>query len=226
MSTTDTNLCLSCGKPTASQLACGGCGVATSPPPLDGKTGEAGEADYFSLFGLPRRLALDPRDLAERYYALSRRFHPDLWQDRPLAEQQASVRATALVNNAYRTLKDPVRRGLYWLSLHGESLGRDNERVPPELASLVFEVQEKLEELRDGRAGNDGAAAEREVRAIRDDLRGRMEGFATRLVENFRRDDAAEDAALAETKAILSELHYVRTLLRDVEKELEPQWNA
>ena len=219
-STTDTNLCLSCGKPTAGQLACGGCGVATSPPPVEG------EGDYFSLFGLPRRLALDPGDLAARYYALSRRFHPDLWQDRPPAERQASVRATALVNSAYRTLKDPVRRGLYWLSLHGESLGRDNERVPPELASLVFDVQEKLEELRAGRAGNDGAAAEREVREIREDLRARLAAFGTRLENNFRRDDAAGSAGLAETKAILSELHYVRTLLRDVDKELEPQWSA
>jgi molecular chaperone HscB len=136
------------------------------------------------------------------------------------------VRATALVNSAYRTLKDPVRRGLYWLSLHGESLGRDNERVPPELASLVFDVQEKLEELRAGRAGNDGAAAEREVREIREDLRARLTAFGTRLENNFRRDDAAGAAGLAETKAILSELHYVRTLLRDVDKELEPQWSA
>jgi molecular chaperone HscB len=222
-SKTDTILCLNCGKPTASQLACGGCGVATSPP-----RGEY-EADYFSLFGLPRRLALDTTDLAERYYALSRRFHPDLWQDRPPAEREASVRATALVNNAYRTLKDPVRRGLYWLSLHGESLGRDNERVPPELSTLVFEVQEKLEELRAMRAGGDGAAAESEMRAVHEDLRGRMGSFATRLEENFRRTDTtngAGAAALTETKAILSELHYVRTLLRDVEKELEPQWNA
>src|SRR5215510_11938307 len=115
MTSTDTRLCLSCGKPTAGQLACGGCGVATSPP-----RGES-EADYFSLFGLPRRLTLDLSDLAQRYYALSRRFHPDLWQERPPAERDASMRASALVNSAYRTLKDPVRRGLYWLSLHGES---------------------------------------------------------------------------------------------------------
>ena len=46
---------------------------------------------------------------------------------------------TALVNRAYRTLKDPVARGLYWLEIHGESLGRDNERVPPALAARVFE---------------------------------------------------------------------------------------
>src|SRR5689334_433363 len=219
---TDTNLCFDCGKPTAGQLVCPGCGVTTSAP------APSPAADYFGVFGLPRKLALDRDDLARRYYELSRRFHPDLWQDRPPAEREASVRATALINTAYRTLKDPVRRGLYWLSLHNESLGRDNERVPPELATLVFEVQEKLEELRDARAAGDGAGPESEVRQISEDLRGRMRRFAERLEENFQRSDVSGDAAaaLAETKEILSELHYVRTLLRDVEKELEPQWSV
>lgn len=219
--TTDTTLCLNCGKHTARQLACGGCGVVASSP--------AREADYFSLFGLPRKLALDVDDLGARYYALSRRFHPDLLQDRPPAERDAGVRATAIVNNAYRTLKDPVQRGLYWLSLHGESLGRDNERVPAELAAQVFEVQEKLEELRDARARGDASREEGRVRAIRDGLRARMRDFDARLEANFRRNDLTEGddaAALGRTKAVLSELHYMRTLLRDVEKELEPQWSV
>ena len=219
--TTDTTLCLNCGKHTARQLACGGCGVVASSP--------AREADYFSLFGLPRKLALDVDDLGARYYALSRRFHPDLLQDRPPAERDAGVRATAIVNNAYRTLKDPVQRGLYWLSLHGESLGRDNERVPAELAVQVFEGQGKLEELRDARARGDASRGEGRVRAIRDGLRARMRDFDARLEANFRRNDLTEGddaAALGRTKAVLSELHYMRTLLRDVEKELEPQWSV
>jgi molecular chaperone HscB len=220
---TDTTLCLNCGKHSARQLACEGCGVVASSP--------AREADYFSLFGLPRKLALDVDDLGARYYALSRRFHPDLLQDRPPAEREASVRATALVNTAYRMLKDPVRRGLYWLTLHGESLGRDNERVPPDLAAHVFEVQEKLEELRAARGRGDAAREENELRAIRDDLSGRMREFGERLEATFRRSDAADGdggaaAAIGEAKALLSELHYVRTLLRDVEKELEPQWSV
>jgi molecular chaperone HscB len=221
MTTTDTTLCLTCGKHTARQLACTGCGVVASAPTR--------EADYFSLFGLPRKLALDVDDLGARYYALSRRFHPDLWHDSPPAEREASVRTTAIVNNAYQTLKDPVRRALYWLSLHGESLGRDNERVPPALAAQVFEVQEKLEELRDARGRSDPAQTEDEVRAIQDELRARMRELGERLEDNFRRSDDADGdgaAALSDTKTILSELHYVRTLLRDVQKELEPQWSV
>ena len=139
---TQTALCLHCGKPAADQLVCAGCGVVEPT---------AQESDYFAVFSLPRRLTIDLGDLEQRYYALSRRLHPDLFHDRPPAEQAASLRMTALVNRAYRTLKDPVQRGLYWLELNGESLGRDNERVPPALAARVFEVQEQLEDLRAAR---------------------------------------------------------------------------
>jgi len=217
---TDTALCISCGKATAAQLVCSGCGVVQSP---------TGEPDFFSLFALPRKLAIDLEGLAERYYALSRRLHPDLFHNRPTAEQVASLRATAEVNRAYRILRDPVNRGLYWLSLHGESLGRDNERVPPELASLVFDVQEKLEELRTARRKGSAPAAEAEMRGIHGELREKMRAFEERLSESFKRSDSVDgshEAALAETKKILSELHYLRTLIRDVEKELEPQWSA
>jgi len=217
MATTDTSLCMNCGKPAAGQLACAGCGVVRSAEP---------EPDFFALFGLPRALAVDTADLERRYYALSRELHPDLFHDRSPAEQVASLRTTALVTRGYRTLKDPVERGLYWLSLHGESLGRANERVPPELAALVFEVQEKLEELRVARGAGRGGAESAELRDVRGELRVRLHGFEEQLGEMYQRNGADHAATLVEIKRILSELHYVRTLIRDVDKELEPQWNA
>jgi molecular chaperone HscB len=216
--TTQTTVCLHCGKAAADQFVCPGCGVVES-------TAQA--SDYFDVFSLPRRLTIDLADLEQRYYALSRRLHPDLFHDRPAAEQAASLRMTALVNRAYRTLRDPVQRGLYWLQLHGESLGRDNERVSPALAARLFEVQEQLEELRAARAAGQAAAAIREMEIIRGDVHGDLKACQERLTANFNRTDAADDTAvaLAETKTILSELHYVRTLLRDVENELGPAWN-
>ena len=89
--------------------------------------------------------------LQRRYYELHRQLHPDRYQTGPQGARSASLRNTAAVNRAYRTLRDPVERGEYWLTLHGETLGANNNRVPPELAALVFEVQEKLEELRAAR---------------------------------------------------------------------------
>lgn len=221
---TETALCLQCGKQAADQLVCSGCG------PVAPASARLGEPDYFSVFSLPRRLTIDLADLERRYYALSRALHPDLFSDRPPAEQAASLRMTALVNRAYKTLKEPVARALYWLELHGESLGRDNERVPPALAARVFEVQEQLEELRAARNAGDGEAEAQAVTAVRDELREDLDGCETKLTDAFARGDASGDgaaaAALAETKKILSELHYVRTLLRDVDKELGAAWNG
>jgi molecular chaperone HscB len=219
---THTSLCLHCGKPAADQLVCAGCGVVE--PLADG-------SDYFGVFALPRRLTIDLADLEQRYYALSRRLHPDLFSDRPPAERTASLKLSALVNRAYKTLRDPVERALYWLELNGESLGRDNERVPPVLAARVFEVQEQLEDLRAARAAGSADALAAAVGDVRSDLRDDLGAVERRLAANFARTDAAEGngdaaAALAETKAILSELHYVRTLLRDVDRELGDAWSA
>jgi molecular chaperone HscB len=212
---TETALCLHCGKPAADQLVCSGCDIVAPA---------AAESDYFAVFSLPRRPTIDLADLEQRYYALSRALHPDLFSDRPPAEQAASLRMTALVNRAYKTLKDPVARGLYWLELHGESLGRDNERVPPALAARVFEVQEQLEDLRAARKQSGAETETRAVAAVRDELRGDLDDCEGRLARNFERDGGAD--ALVETKKILSELHYLRTLLRDVEKELGTAWNG
>jgi molecular chaperone HscB len=212
----DTTLCFGCGKPAARQLVCPGCGVAQPAGP---------GSDYFAVFALPRKLTIDLADLERRYYALSRQLHPDLFHDRSASEQAASVRTSALVNRAYRTLRDPVQRALYWLSLHGESLGRDNERVPPALAARVFEVQEKLEELRDARGSADFADLERATREIQAELRTDLHALDERLQATFADSDVADgDGArsLAATKEVLTVMHYVRTLLRDVDRGLEP----
>jgi molecular chaperone HscB len=215
---TETALCLRCGKPAADQLVCPGCDIVA--PAM----AELGRPDYFAVFSLPRRLTIDLSDLEQRYYALARALHPDLFHDRPRAEQAASLRMTALVNRAYGALKDPVARGLYWLELHGESLGRDNERVPPALAARVFEVQEQLDELRTARKAGPAESEVKAVTAVRAELRDDLDGCEARLARNFERADGAD--ALAETKQILSELHYVRTLLRDVDRELGAAWSG
>lgn len=215
---TDTSVCMGCGKSAAEQFVCYGCGVVQ---PL------LREPDYFVTFSLARSLVIDLDDLEQRYYALSRRLHPDLLHDRSAAEQSAGLRTTALVTRAYRTLKDPVQRGLYWLSLHGESLGRDNERVAPDLAVTVFEVQEALEDLRAARRDGAATGIRAEVERVRGELGARMDDVYRRLHDNFAATDRDSDGhapptgRLAETKAILSELHYIKTLLRDVDKELE-----
>src|SRR2546428_331478 len=81
--------------------------------------GEA-EVDYFAALGLPRLLTLDPAELDLTYHELGRRIHPDRFANQSAAVKAASLKGTALLTRSYRTLKDPVARGLYWLELHGQ----------------------------------------------------------------------------------------------------------
>src|SRR5262245_47938560 len=106
--------------------------------------------DYFEVFGLPRRLGIDLAALEKTFHGLSRKYHPDYFTTASPSEKTQAVRMTALLNDAYRTLRHPVRRVEYLLSLHG--LKPDASKVPQSLLIEVFEINEQLEEVKAGRA--------------------------------------------------------------------------
>jgi len=222
MSQVDTVRCWRCAHLHQPLLFCPVCQAIQLLPP---------QVDYFSVLGIPHSPVVDEAELTRRYYDLSRRLHPDLYQTGTAEEKEASLKNTALLNRAYRTLRDLVQRGQYWLELHGERLGRDNNQVPPELAALVFEVQEKLAEVREARAAGKAAEVQTELMQTRADLNDQMARLRTALAENLAqwgrdRDRGGTASLLSALKNLLSEIAYLRTLLRDVEKESDIQWNA
>ena len=105
--------------------------------------------------------------------------------------RDASVRATATLTRSYRTLRDPVARGLYWLEQNGEKLAENNKRVPPEVAELVFEVQEQLAEMQ--LASDPEVAVERatEIAARRVELQFTMDERLAALDRHFAKWDRA-----------------------------------
>lgn len=164
---------------------------------------------------------MDAGDLERRYHTASRVVHPDRHQASSPEAGALAVTLSAAVNRAYRTLRDPVARARYWLELHGMRLGDDNNRVPPALAALVFETQEKLEEL----AGAAGATSIRQdVETARADLGTRVAAFEGDLVAQtiaWERDGvSAAPETLADLKRRLSEISYLRSLLGDVDAAL------
>ncbi len=208
--------CPSCARRQEPRLICSQCGA-----PL------AADLDLFAALGLPRLLQIDIAELENAYHDLSRRIHPDRFASAAPELRDASLRATALVTRAYRTLRDPVSRGLYWLELHGHKLAENNKQVPPDLAELVFEVQEQLSELRSAREQEGPGVREGiiELSTKRASLQGLMDELYAELVENFADFDARggpdSDQYFAELKTILSKIAYLRTLLRDVDRELD-----
>jgi molecular chaperone HscB len=203
--------CWHCSRRTGLALVCLHC---EAPQPL------SVAADLFAVLGLPRRLVVDLADLEDRYHDASRAVHPDRHQSTDDRGRALSLSASAAVNRAYRTLREPVARGRYWLELHGSPLGERNNQVPPALAALVFETQEQLEALRD----SGGATAERRtVEAVRGELEERLHGLTAELEARYATWDAANPSAaevLAELKQRLSEIAYLSTLLDDVEEAL------
>jgi molecular chaperone HscB len=204
--------CPSCGKRQEPRLTCLDCGAPLAAP-----------LDCFAALALPRRLVIDLGDLERRYHDLSRKLHPDRFASRGPKVRDASLLATATLTRSYRTLRDPVARGLYWLELNGEKLAENNKRVPPEMAELVFEVQEQIAEMQlsdDPEAAHERAT---EISARRIELQFKMDELLTTLDRNFAGWDQSGDAkALAtELKTILSNIAYLRTLIRDVDRALD-----
>jgi molecular chaperone HscB len=208
--------CPSCSRLQEPRLICSHCG---SPLP-------AVELDLFAAVGLPRQLQIGISSLESTYHELGRRIHPDRFASSSSEVRDASLKATALLTRAHRTLRDPVSRGLYWLELHGHKLSENNNQVPPDLAELVFEVQEQLGNLREALEQNKLAARDQavELTVTQARLQGLIDELYAELVENFAAFDGGEgdpDERFAQLKAVLSKIAYLRTLMRDVTGELE-----
>lgn len=216
--------CRSCGEVQPPAFFCRSCDAIQALPQ---------DTDYFAVLGLPPHPCVDVGELDRRFYELSRKLHPDRHQTRSAEEQRASVQATALLNAAHKTLRDLEARGRYWLARSGDGLGRENQSVPPRLAAYVFDVQEKVGELR-GAANGSAAALRSELVETQRELAERLHRQRSTLGDLLRgwpEEDAAAQpsltpdergpAALRELKSVLSELSYLRTLDRDLQTALE-----
>lgn len=168
--------------------------------------------DYFELFDLPQTLIIDEADLQRKFYELSRRHHPDRFAGRSAEEQQQALDMTALLNDAYRTLRDPLKRAEYVLGKEGFDIGEQRSKdVPPELLEEVFELNMMLE------ASPDRA----ELEAARSRFASMQKDVDDRLEEEFKNYSRRGDrSVLASIRGLLNRRRYIQNLLRDVEKAL------
>src|SRR5215831_5059717 len=169
--------------------------------------------DYFDVFGLPRILGIDLAALEKTFHELSRKYHPDYFSTAAPAEKTQAVRMTALLNDAYRTLRHPVHRVEYLINLYG--FKPDGSKVPQSLLMEVFEINEQLEEVKAGRASVE------EVDSLRAQIKEKRERFDSELQQaaidwdELIKSVAAEakiQAQLAKLTEILSEPAYIRNL--------------
>jgi molecular chaperone HscB len=232
--------CWSCGDMRAAHF-CQQCGKVQPPRPVD----------YFTFFGLPYRLNLDTKALEREFYDLSRHLHPDINAGSSGPEQEWSLEKSSQLNDAYRTLKDPIARTEYLLRLQGVQLeeqsqaateearrtgGVKKQVVPPDLLEEVFELNMQLEELRmNKKMGEDDRNLVHDVQQTEQHLRSKHDNLIEELRSAWNdwdalidRSERGENVLESDRTAVrnrmvdvLNRRSYIRNLLREVDSVLE-----
>jgi len=232
--------CWSCGAMRAAHF-CQQCGKVQPPAPVD----------YFTFFGLPYKLNLETGRLEREFYDLSRHLHPDINAIKSDREQSWALEQSSHLNDAYRTLKDPILRTEYLLRLQGVQLEEQSKAateearrtgtlkkqvVPPDLLEEVFELNMQLEEMRmNKKMGESDRTLERQIEDARKQLEGKYDGMMQdlsaawsewdALVERAERGESVLDddrlAVRDKMVEVLNRRNYLRNLLRDIDEALE-----
>jgi molecular chaperone HscB len=232
--------CWSCAAQVQSHF-CNSCGKVQPPAP----------ADYFSFFGVPRKLNIDLSALEREFYKLSRRLHPDVYARATDQEQGWSIEQSSMLNDAYRTLRDPVERTEYLLGLEGVKLeeqskqatdaarasgGEKKQVVPPDLLEEVFELNMQLEEMRMAKkTGETDIDAIESLRTAKRNFETRLEASQSELkkfwdewdavIDREQQGQAAPDDERKRVRDkmvdVINRRSYIRNLVRDVNTALE-----
>jgi molecular chaperone HscB len=238
---------------SAVPVACWSCSIAHNDTtlfcPHCSKIQPPPGGDYFSVFDLEPKLDLDLPALERQFYVLSRKLHPDRYARALDNEKRWSLADTALLNDAYRTLRDPLRRTEYLLKLKGGKFApeaggdltlltsqgaaptdgrrerKNASRVPADLLEEVFELNMQLEEMRQNRKmGEESPELEASLREAKKKFDGLLETVDRELHVQWKvwdaGDETARQTAQKEMIALLDRRHYLSNLVRDVNEIL------
>jgi len=213
-------VCWNCHERTLGTHFCSSCGKLQQIPQ---------SLDYFALFELPKNLWIEMDGLERKFLQLSWKLHPDNFINATEMERELSLQRSSELNDAYRTLRDPVGRVEYLLGIEGERKeGEKKQQAPPELLEEVFELNESLDELREAKeSGGDLTALRVSLEAARDNFQEKLVEVDGQLQSAARDWDAALTADSAARKKIMARLNellnrrsYIRNLVTNVQKEL------
>ncbi|HYS09550.1 MAG TPA: Fe-S protein assembly co-chaperone HscB [Myxococcales bacterium] len=191
---TTTSTCWSCGHEHAAEdPICPACGKVQPP------AGPGAQLDKFALLGLTPSFD-EPPGLGDQFRSLSRKLHPDRFARATPQERRYSLEQTTLLNDAYKTIKDPVRRAEHLLALRGI---KGDPKMSPDFLEQTLEDREKLAEAKLSGQPLDGLAAD--VREKRDRTLQQVKA----LVEN--------GGDLARAAELLARMRYYARYLDEVE---------
>ncbi|HTZ33531.1 MAG TPA: Fe-S protein assembly co-chaperone HscB [Methylomirabilota bacterium] len=215
-------VCWSCHERTVGTHFCSSCGKVLQVPE---------HSDFFSLFEIPRKLCVEMGALEQKFLQLSWKLHPDNFVNATPEERDISLKRSSELNDAYRTLRDPVARVEYLLAVEGaRKEGQNKQQAPPELLEEVFELNESLDELREAKAsGGDTASLKHKLAAAEKSFEGKLSEVDGQLQAAARDWDQAidqnsdkvrRDAIKTRLNDLLNRRSYIRNLVVNVQKEL------
>src|SRR5713226_330530 len=213
-------VCWNCHERALGTHFCPSCGKLLQLPQA---------VDYFALFEMPRKLWIEMSGLEQKFLQLSWKLHPDNFVNATERERELSLKHSSELNDAYRTLRDPVGRVEYLLGLEGaRKEGEHKQQAPPELLEEVFELNESLDGLREAKSsGDDVAALKTRLESAQKSFQQKLGEVDTQLQAAAREWDAALQGEAATRKKIMAKLNdllnrrsYIRNLVANVQKEL------
>ena len=190
--------------------------------------------DYFTFFGLPRKLTIAAAELERRFRELSRKFHPDYYYNASPSERLASLERSSYLNDAYRALRTPATRIEHLLALEGLPSSKSEDaaqaaKVPPALLEEVFALNEELDEIRAQReSGADAAALAARLQAARGPIDAKREEHERQIEALSAQWDSQLDTSssadrrktLEALRERLLERNYINNLLATIEREV------
>ncbi len=170
--------------------------------------------NYFELFGLPAQFRIDGEVLAQAYRQLQTQFHPDKFASRPERERLQAVQQAARINDAFSTLKNPLSRAEYLLSLQGMDIrGEQQTLKDPMFLMQQMEWREQLEEIP---AATDVFAA---IMAFERELKQASDEYFRELEQQLSAADWEQAADTVCKLKFMAKLHAELERVEDAQQE-------
>jgi molecular chaperone HscB len=214
-------VCWNCHERTFGTHFCSSCGKVLQVPE---------NSDYFAIFEIPRKLWIEMNALEQKFLQFSWKLHPDNFVNATPEEREISLKRSSELNDAYRTLRDPVARVEYLLAVEGaRKEGQTKQQAPPELLEEVFELNESLDELREAKSsGGDTASLKQRLQAAAKNFESKLSEVDSELQTAAHEwdqalistDPAQRGAVKNKLNDLLNRRSYIRNLVLNVQKEL------
>lgn len=184
-------------------IVCGSCHALREPPPT---------ATHFDLLGLPRRYDIAVDEVRRAHRALAMETHPDRFAEGDPEALALATRLSAALNEAARTLIDPVSRADYWLTLSGGPSSAEVRDVPGDLLMEVMAIRERIEEAR-------GTGDLEAIRRLRVELTDRRSAWKSNAAVMARAISEADEDGRRSLRLCLNAIRYFDRLLEDVKED-------